>query len=63
MLVAVLWLVSPCLSTVAAGRMELKPKEELVVVGETAASNLAWGEGDPKALPSLVVLGGSAERP
>lgn len=26
---AVLWLMLPCLSTIAAGRMELRPQEEL----------------------------------
>lgn len=60
---AVLWLMLPCLSTIAAGRMELRPKEELLVVGETAGSDVAWEKGDPKALSSSVVLGGSAERP
>lgn len=34
-----------------------------LVGGETAGSNWAWEKGDPKALSSLVVLGGSAERP
>lgn len=63
---AVLWLILPYLSIIAAGRMELRPQEEL----PSGAS--CWREmsptwlrkkGDVKALSSSVVLGGSAESP
>lgn len=64
---AVLWLMLPCLSIIAAAEWSLDHRKNFpvdLVVGETDGSNLAWEQkGDLKALSSLVVFGGSTERP